>query len=264
MVEKFEIGIVIAYVMRNTILGESLINWIDQLYVIIERPPAFDLDAVVIEKIHEIINKYNLTKLRNIVIDLQNLNNLQPMFDLIMDARLNNPPGEDLTFINYVFGLEAQQTITFLTTNLPNVDLSTPWDDPVNQNAIQQDLNLVQSPQAKLDALNLIENIDNHENYLGLQERTRVVPAPEYQTRLREVFDASHKFSQKKFLNVSLSDLLTSRTNFTYVVKNFATGLYNFFKGYMSSQTVEIPREVNTNEIFPIMKYRDYIYSTLT
>jgi hypothetical protein len=239
MVEKFEIGIVIlGYVIRNTILGESLINWIDQLYGT-PRPPVFDLDTVVREKIHKIINKYHLIGLQNINIDLQNLSNLLPMFNSIMNERLTNPAREDLIFINYIFGLDAQQTIDRLRTTFPHVDFHTSFRTPENETAIRQDIELLPSPQAKIDEIHLLMKVNTPENYLGLQRRARVVPA--YQTALREVFDASHtpiKFTQRKFLNVSLSDLLTSRTNFTHVVKNFATGLYNFFKGYMSTPSV--------------------------
>jgi hypothetical protein len=243
MIEKFEIGIVIlGYVVRNTILGESLINWIDQLYGI-PQPPVFDLNTVVREKIYQIINKYNLTNLQNINIDLQDLSNLQPMFDLIRDARLNNPlgeaPEEDLIFIHYINGLHTQQIIKDIKTVFPNVDLSTPWDNAVTQKAILQTLLFLDNQDDYIYANTTLEHLGSHEAYLELERLTHIVPT--YQTRLRETFDAAHrpiKFTQRKFLNVSLSDLLTSRTSFIDVAKNFATGLYNFFKGYMSTPSV--------------------------
>jgi hypothetical protein len=239
MVEKCEITVVIAYIVRNTILGENVINWIDQLYVIIERPPAFDLDGIVIGKIHEIINKYNLTNLQNIDInlkDLKSLTTLEPMFNLLTDQRLTtNPYASDCISIHYVNGLWQQQTIDFLKKNYPNVDFYTSLKTHENLDAIRQRLDTL-TQKDKEEELNILCSIKSLGGYQMMEERIRVVPA--YQTALREVFDASHKFSQKKFLNVSLSDLLTSRTNFTYVVKNFATGLYNFFKGYMSTPSV--------------------------
>jgi hypothetical protein len=236
------------YFIRNSMLGENLICWIDQLYGIEE----FDLHTIIKENIKELFKKYDFP-LENVNIDFVDLGNLTPICRVIEseDQTILSIPEKE--FLIYVQGLNCRNMLNENEINYPGINLDTKLNTVEQARKIIRITDEFPTEKERYEKLQLLKII--YANKADMEEYVQF--SDKYQEKLYEnfkVFQKSMLFSERKFLNVSLSDLLTSRTHFKDVIKNFVKGLYNFFKGYMS-QTVETPLDVTNYKFFNISVY---------
>jgi hypothetical protein len=228
-------------VFKNWGVGDIILTLIDY-----DSDYQCFIETALKPKIRNLISRHNLNIDHNAV-NFPNMENLEPVFSLI-NRELPLPMSEDdYWFITYLHARFYQYVVDYYSFKYPNFDFSDVNKHPdLYQEIIDK------------EQLNSRENSRRGDYFVELQVdykdlMRRIAIAKTYEGEMYAEFleTSPHfpRFTQRKFLNVSLSDLFSSHTSFVDVVQNFVTGLYNFFKGYMSSETVEILQEVNTDEM---------------
>jgi hypothetical protein len=216
-------------------LGDLLLHYIDY---------ASDFDCFIdIEmrpRIRRIIKENNVI-LNDDTINYPNMENLWPVF--LLSEELST---DDYFFVYHLKLIYYDYLVNYYTSKYPDLDFETIdiYGDLFRTVVERENLELPANSYKQDDFIGLLTE------YSFTKDQIAEAKEDEQLMYLDFLENSPHipRFTQRKFLNVSLYDLLSSRSSFTNVLKNFVKGLYNFFKGYTNPRTVDVP-EVYTTSI---------------